>query len=149
MHKDTSRRAILQTGIAASAAAAIPGSAFSGEKSMTSDKKTLFKVVYLVKRKPGMTWDDYVKAQFEHTKFAHALPGLRHYMLDFFPPVDGVDQPYDTAASVFFDDEAGRNAALSSKEGEAALGDLQRFLEMEAIVVLSGYEEMDLPFPST
>ena len=52
---------------------------------MTSDKKALFKAVYLVKRKPGMSWAAYVEAQFEHTPLAHALPGLRHYVLDFYP----------------------------------------------------------------
>lgn len=114
---------------------------------MTSNRKTLFKAVYLVKRKAGMTWDAYVAAQFDHSSLAHALPGLRHYVLDFYPEVAGAPQPFDSAASVYFDDHAAHDAALASPEGQAALADLPRYLDTDATLVLAGYEEMDLPFP--
>jgi len=138
------RRQVLKAAGAAAVGAAFAGSATAQERER-SEKANMFKAVYLVKRKPGMTWEDYVAAQFEHTPLAHALPGLRHYKLDFYPPAEGQDQPFDTAAMVYFDSKEAHDAALGSPEGQAALEDLQRFLDMEALVVLVGYEEMDLP----
>ena len=146
MSQDPSRRTFLVTATALGAATSLPTLAYAGEDIMTSKKKSLFKAVYLVKRKPGMGWDDYVQAQFEHTKLAHALPGLRHYVLDLYPGDGAAAQPFDTAACVFFDDRAAHDAALGSPEGQAALADLPRYLDTDATVVLFGHEEMDLPF---
>jgi uncharacterized protein (TIGR02118 family) len=139
------RRTVLKAAGGVAAAAAFPMTSSAEDVSMNS-KKELFKAVYLVKRKPGMSWEDYVDAQLEHTPLAHALPGLRHYVLDFYPPVDGTDQSFDTAAAIYFDSREAHDAALASPEGQAALGDLPRFLDMNAMTVLTGYEEMDVAF---
>jgi uncharacterized protein (TIGR02118 family) len=138
------RRDVLKGAGAVAVGAAFAGTA-SAQERPRSDKAGFFKAVYLVKRKPGMSFDDYKQAQFEHTPLAHALPELRHYKLDFYPPVDGQDQPFDTAAMLYFDSKEAHDAALGSPEGQTALADLPRYLDTDATLVLFGYEEMDLP----
>jgi uncharacterized protein (TIGR02118 family) len=143
--EDTMERRDVLMAVGAGMAGAGVAPTAAAQDRPRSDKARLFKAVYLVKRKAGMSYDDYVRAQFEHTPLAHALPGLRHYVLDFYPPADGQDQPFDTAAMLYFETREAHDAALASPEGQAALADLPRFLDAEAMVVLFGHEEMDLP----
>jgi uncharacterized protein (TIGR02118 family) len=144
MEHGMERREVLKAAGAATVGAVLAGTA-SAQERPRSDKAAFFKAVYLVKRKAGTSFEDYQRAQFEHTPLAHALPGLRHYVLDFYPPVDGQDQPFDTAAMLYFDSREAHDAALASPEGRTALADLPRYLDTDATLVLFGYEEMDLP----
>lgn len=137
------RRTILQL---LSAIAAV-GSASVGV-TRAHAQSSLFKAVYLVKRKDSLSYEEFVVAQNEHVPFAHALPGLRRYVLSFYPPVDGTDQPFDSAAAVYLDSRDAHDAALASPEGQAALADLSRYLNTDAITVLMGEETMDKTFPS-
>jgi uncharacterized protein (TIGR02118 family) len=137
------RRDALKAGIAVAAAGAATGGARAEEAMPTSG---LFGAVYLVKRKEGMSFEDFRRHQTEvHRPLAHALPGLRHYRLFFFPPVDGKDQPYDSAAIVYFDNKADHDAALSSPEGQRALADLPTYQDMSAFLGVYGEEVYDGP----
>jgi len=99
----------------------------------------MMKAIYLVKRKAGMSFADFRRYQLEiHVPLASALPGLRRYTLDLFPPGDEADQPFDAAATVWFDDRAAHDAALASPEGQRALADLPNFLDMDAMKMLFG-----------
>ena len=48
------------------------------------------------------------------------------------PKTDGAGQPFDSAASVYFEDRAAHDAALGSPQGLAALADLPRYLDTNA-----------------
>ena len=101
----------------------------------------LFKAIYLVKRRSDFSFEAFVRYQEQtHIPLAHALPGLRRYRLDYFPPMpDGTEQPFDAMASLWFDDKAAHDAALGSEPGQAALGDLPNFLQTDELVALFGH----------
>ncbi|MEL6210168.1 MAG: EthD family reductase [Pseudomonadota bacterium] len=95
---------------------------------------------YLVKRLPGMSFEEFKAYQIEtHVPLALALPGLLDYRLTFFEPQDGTAQPFDALAEVTFESAEAHAAALASPEGEAARADLVNMVDLEAIrVVTSG-----------
>ena len=63
-----------------------------------------------------------------HSKLALALPGLRSYTgTRLAPGPDGTPPPYYFIAVLSFDDQASLAAAVSSPEGQAAVGDLANF----------------------
>ena len=101
----------------------------------------MFKAMYLVKRKTGMSFADFRHYSTEtHAPLARALPGLRGYRLAFYPPVDGVDAPFDSSATLYFDDHAAHDAALASPQGQRALADLPNFHDTDGMVALFGEE---------
>lgn len=104
----------------------------------------MFKAIYLVTRKPGMSFEEFKDHQMNvHVPLAHQLPGMRRYHMDLLPPKDGKDQPYDAIVSVWYDDEAARDAAMSSPEGQKAVADLPNLVDPEAMVVLEGVTTID------
>ena len=114
----------------------------SGEESMSviTEIETPFVATYLVKAKTGMSYEAFRAHQVEtHVPLALALPGLLDYRLTFFEPTEEGPQPFDAMAQVTFADGAAHAAALASPEGQAALADLQAYLDLEALrVVVTG-----------
>ncbi len=132
------RRIVLKGAAMTALAATAAGGA---RASADHDATTYFKALYLVKRKPGMSFEDFRDHQVNvHMPLAQALPGLRYYVLDFYPPVDGEDQPFDGSAAVYFDSKEAHDAALASPEGQAALADLPNYQDMDAFLGLFGRE---------
>lgn len=103
----------------------------------TAETTRPFVAAYLVKKKPGMSFEAFRTHQLEtHVPLALALPGLIDYRLTFFSPIDGQSQPFDAMAQVTFESGAAHDAALASAQGQAALADLDSMLDMTALSVL-------------
>lgn len=73
----------------------------------------MFKAVIFIKRKPGMSFEDFVDYyENSHTKMAKRVPNLRHYSRRFLKPFasglhpGAVELPYDVVTELGFDDEA-------------------------------------------
>ena len=125
--------------IAAGAAAAAAGLAGGAQAAADHPEVGMFKAVYLIKRRPDISHAEFRRRQVEdHYPLVEALPGLRRYRLDFFPPMDGADQPFDAIATVWFDDKAAHDAALGSEAGQAAMADLPNMNDMSAMMALFG-----------
>lgn len=93
----------------------------------------MFYVVFLVKKKAGMSQEEFVHYWIdEHTPLTAKLPGLREYHC--FPMIghDEEAPPFDAVAYVGFDDEAAWRIAEASPEMAAALADAPNFQAMEA-----------------
>lgn len=71
------------------------------------------------------TFLDYYKST--HIPIAQKLPGLRELTIMEPEAGDDGDAPYIVVATVSWDSEADLDAALSSPEGQAAVGDLDNF----------------------
>ncbi len=88
----------------------------------------MYHVVFLVKRRPGMSADDFARYWIEqHTPLTAAVPGVRAYRC--YPaagPPEG-DPAFDGVAILSFDDEAAYQAAAAGSEFAAALGDAPNF----------------------
>lgn len=107
----------------------------------------MFKAVYLVKRKPGSTYEEFRSHQLDtHVPIVLTLPGLQRYTIDLFPPSPEGDQQFDAMATVWFSDRAAHDAALSSGAGQAAVADLALFLDLPAMVVLMGETAVEKAF---
>jgi uncharacterized protein (TIGR02118 family) len=101
----------------------------------------MFKAMYLVKHKAVMSFADFRHYSTEtNAPLARALPGLRGYRLAFYPPIDGADAPFDSSATLYFDDQPAHDAALASPRGQHALADLPNFHDTDGMVARFGEE---------
>jgi uncharacterized protein (TIGR02118 family) len=88
----------------------------------------VFHVVFLVKRRPDMTPEEFAHYCIDsHTPFTARVPGVRSYRC--YPaagPQEGLPR-FDGVAVLAFDDEAAYRAALAGPELAAALADAPNF----------------------
>ena len=93
----------------------------------------MYHVVFLVKRHPNMTPEEFAKYWIEsHTPFTAKVPGVRAYRC--YPaagPQEGIP-PFDGVAVLAFDDEAAYQTAIASPEFAAAIADAPNFQNIEA-----------------
>jgi uncharacterized protein (TIGR02118 family) len=83
----------------------------------------MLKVVSLLKRKEGMSLDDFRKwALEEHPPVGKKLPGIRQYRMSVVKEEDP-DLPYDAVSEFWFDDNEARVTAFATPEGKAAAED--------------------------
>ena len=83
----------------------------------------MIKVMALMKRKDGMSFEDFRKWILEdHVAFARNLPGLRKYTSNVLR-AENADAPFDGVSEMYFDDEASMAAAFGTEAGKAAGGD--------------------------
>src|SRR5512140_3395205 len=83
----------------------------------------MLKVISLMKRKEGMSLEDFRKwALEEHPQFGKQLPGLRDYRMSVILE-DNPALPADAVSEMWFDDMAARNAAFATDTGKAAAAD--------------------------
>jgi uncharacterized protein (TIGR02118 family) len=83
----------------------------------------MLKVVSLLKRKEGMSLDEFRRwAMEEHPLLGKKLPGLRHYHMSVLLE-DNPDLPYHAVSEFWFDDNEARLAAFGTAEGKAAAED--------------------------
>ena len=80
----------------------------------------MLKVVSLLKRKEGMSLDEFRHwALEEHPPIGQKLPGIRHYRMSVVIE-DNPNFPYDAVSEFWFDDVEARAAAFATPEGKAA-----------------------------
>src|SRR5690348_4769262 len=93
----------------------------------------MVKAIYLIRRKPGMSHDDFHRYWREvHGAIAARIPGLRRYV-QCHAVEDG---EYDGAAEVWFDDMDAVRRAVASPEYAAARADEARFIDLERTTLL-------------
>ena len=96
------------------------------------------KLVALVKRKPGMSVDEFRRyAREVHAPLDLQLPGLRRY--GHYYARDGLytvcEPPFDGVSCLWFDSPEAARAALDSDQHKAGMADLENFLEMKYLHV--------------
>ena len=103
----------------------------------------MFHVVFLVKRRPEMTPEEFAAYWIgEHTPFTARVPGVRAYRCY---PAAGAQQgtpPFDGVAVLSFDDEAAYRSALAGPEFAAALADAPNFQDTEATTAFFAAEHV-------
>ena len=83
----------------------------------------MLKVVSLLKRKEGMSLEEFRKwALEEHPPLGKKLPGMRHYRMSVVLE-DSPDLPCHAVSEFWFDDNEARLAAFGTPEGKAAAED--------------------------
>ena len=93
-------------------------------------KKTLIKRLGILRRKDGITHQQFVEHWLErHAALCVKLPGLVRYSVNLvdrgrFPHFD-----YDGFSELWFDSEAEMIASLESPEGKTLLADLPNFVK--------------------
>jgi uncharacterized protein (TIGR02118 family) len=92
----------------------------------------MFYVVFLVKKRAGMTQEEFTNYWInDHAQLTARLPGLRAYHCFPMTGHDGGAPPFDAIAYVAFDDEAAWRVAEQSPELAAALADGPNFQTVE------------------
>jgi uncharacterized protein (TIGR02118 family) len=105
----------------------------------------LVKGVYQLKRRDGMSLDDFRKYWIEvHGNLGSKLPGLRRYVQSHL-----VDEAYlyarphfDGVAQLWFDDADAMRAAFESQQGKALALDGPKFIDMSALRVFVAQEHV-------
>ena len=93
------------------------------------------KLVLLVKRKPGLTHEQFrVHYEASHAPLARAkLPQLRKYVRNFLTPLPGMPEAeYDCVTEFWFDSEkdcAAMRAWSATPEGQVLAKDEERFMD--------------------
>jgi uncharacterized protein (TIGR02118 family) len=83
----------------------------------------MLKVISLLKRKEDMSLDEFRKwALEEHPLLGKKLPGMLHYRMSVVLN-DDPSLPADAVSEFWFADDAARQAAFSTPEGQAAAAD--------------------------
>ena len=83
----------------------------------------MLKVISLLKRKEGMSLDQFRKwALEEHPQLGKKLPGMRHYRMSVVLQ-DHPNLPADAVSEFWFDNMEARAAAFATPEGKAAAED--------------------------
>ena len=83
----------------------------------------MLKVVSLLKRKEGMTLEEFRRwVMEEHPLLGKKLPGLLHYRMSVILE-DNPDLPYHAVSEFWFDSNEARLAAFGTPEGRAAAED--------------------------
>jgi len=92
----------------------------------------VIKVIYIIRRKPGMSAEDFHRYWREvHGPIAARIPGMRRYVQSHAVAVDMVgSSDYDGAAEAWFDDVDAVRQALASPEYAAAREDEARFIDL-------------------
>ena len=92
----------------------------------------MLKTVFVAHKRADMTLDEFRRYWKEtHAPLGAAIPGVRRYVQYHALPdtAPGV-RACDGVAELWFDSPEALQAALTSPEGVAALGDLPNFLDM-------------------
>ena len=97
----------------------------------------MVKAIYLIRRKPGMSAEDFHRYWREvHGAIAARIPGLRRYVQCHAIPSDGAVPDFDGAAEVWFDDMEAVRQAVASPEYAAAREDEARFIDLDRTTLL-------------
>src|SRR5262245_55871772 len=92
----------------------------------------MVKAIYLIRRKPGMSAEDFHRYWREvHGEIAARIPGLRRYVQCHAIALGNDAPQYDGTAEVWFDDMDAVGRAVASPEYAAARQDEARFIDLE------------------
>jgi uncharacterized protein (TIGR02118 family) len=106
----------------------------------------MIKLIALLKRKPGMTREQFSKRWVEeHTKISNKLPGLRGYRINIAtsrqPEGTGDEPIYDGTAELWFDSIDAMEASFATELGILAGADGDKFAAVRTHIYT---EEFDL-----
>jgi uncharacterized protein (TIGR02118 family) len=95
----------------------------------------MVKLIALLKRKPGISREDFAKRWLhEHTKLSAKIPGVRGYRINIATdrqPEGAGDEPiYDGTAEMWWDSVADMEAAFATDIGKAAGADADGFTDV-------------------
>jgi uncharacterized protein (TIGR02118 family) len=83
----------------------------------------MLKVMSLLKRREGMSFDDFKNwALNEHVKLGEKIPGMRAYRMNVLV-AENPDSPYDAISEMWWDSEEARAKGFGTEEGKAAGAD--------------------------
>lgn len=109
----------------------------------------MVKLIALLKRKPGMTREEFAKRWLaEHTKLSSRMPGLREYRINVATPrqPEGTAEPlYDGTAELWWDSIDDMEAAFASEMGVASGADADLFADVRIHIYTDEY--MVVPGP--
>jgi uncharacterized protein (TIGR02118 family) len=93
---------------------------------------SMVKLVALLKRKPGMSRDEFARRWIQsHAPLAAQLPGLRGYRINIAthrqPEGTGQEPPYDGTAELWWDSIDAMEAAFATDIGQRAGADADEF----------------------
>ena len=92
----------------------------------------MVKAIYLIRRKPGMSGEDFHRYWRDvHGAIAARIPGLRRYVQCHAIVRHGDGSEYDGAAEAWFDDMDAVRRAVASAEYAAARVDEARFIDLD------------------
>ena len=93
----------------------------------------MYHVVFLVKRNPAMTQEEFARYWIEdHTPLTAKVPGVRAYRCYPAAGPQETAAPFDGVAILSFDDEAAYRAAVAGPEFAAAIADAPNFQDTGA-----------------
>lgn len=109
----------------------------------------MVKLIALLKRKPGMTREEFAGRWLEkHTQLSSKIPGLREYRINIATPRQpaGAEDPiYDGTAELWWDSIDDMEAAFASDMGVAAGADADLFAGLRIHIYTEEY--MVVPGP--
>ncbi len=106
----------------------------------------MLKAVLLLKRRPGMTHEDFVlEFRVHHLPLLQGLPGVRRAVVSDAIAGPGGRPAYDGVAEFWFDDLDDVRALVASSEAQDAEARLAEFVDMDAYeTFLTVEHEVDL-----
>lgn len=94
----------------------------------------MVKAIYLIRRKPDMSFEDFHRYWREvHGSIAARIPGMRRYVQCH---ATDATAEYDGAAEAWFDDMAAVERAVASPEYAAARADEARFIDLSRTTLI-------------
>ena len=103
----------------------------------------MFTVVFLVKKKPTMSQEEFTRYWIdEHTRLTAKVPGVRFYRCYPMTSYPGSQLPFEAVAVLGFNDEAAWKRAESSPELAAAIGDAPNFQDTAATLAFFADERV-------
>lgn len=88
----------------------------------------MFKMIILLKKRPGLTEDGFVKYWLEtHTPLAQKMPGLKRYVVNLVKRPPNREPDYDGLVELWFDDIDSMKRGFNSPEGMATQKDTENF----------------------
>ena len=99
----------------------------------------MIKMVFMFRKRPDLDEKEFLEYWREtHPQISGKLPGLRKYIQHHaVPGPDGSLPPCDGFSEMWWDDAESMESSLASPEGQAALADVENFLDTESQVVFS------------
>jgi uncharacterized protein (TIGR02118 family) len=88
----------------------------------------MFKIMILIKRRPGMSMDEFIDYYENHHAplGVRVVPGMTEYTRRYLTPLGdgGPDLPYDVATEIAFDDEVAFERAMAAISEPATRAEL-------------------------
>lgn len=102
----------------------------------------MFKVVFLIKRKAGVSREDFLKHWTgHHREMAMGLPGIRHYTQRHLTSMPNMAD-FDGIAELTFDSKEAYLESRASAKFNAAYADGHEFVDLEGMVVVPVIKEL-------